>query len=114
MYIDLLAAPCEPLCCDRDAAGMQKHPGAFHAGVQEQQAVLLGLVRSSQAAIEGLQATLGGYGERRAAFEGRQPQPAGHLGGAGAYHLPACSSVGLHALTAPDTCWLLLLLLHGC
>ena len=76
--------------------------------------MLLGLVRSSQAAIGGLQATLVGYEERLAACEGRQPQasqPAGHLGGAGAHHLPACSSGGLQTLTAFDTCWLLLV--HG-
>ena len=76
--------------------------------------MLLGLVRSSQAAVEGLQATLVGYGERLAACECRQPQasqPAALLGGAGAHHLPACFSAGLRTLTALDMGWLLL---HGC
>ena len=76
--------------------------------------MLLRLVRSSQAAVEGLQATLVGYGERLAACEGRQPQasqPAGPLGGAGAPHLSACSSYGARTLAALDTCWLLL---HEC
>ena len=79
--------------------------------------MLLGLVRSSQAAIEELQATLVGYGERLAAYEGRQPQasrPARHLGGAGVHHLPASSSGGLQTLIALHTCWLLLLHRFAC
>ena len=31
MHANLLAAPCEPQCCDKDATGMQMHPRAFNA-----------------------------------------------------------------------------------